>query len=473
MSLLQGPSGPLLFRAPSSDGAFLLTGRRAGVDGHARMGVARVAGPSGEMIRALKVEAADCRRFSYSPGSLLRELEVAGTPVREVVLVPRSLPGAAFQWTRDDERGDASTELVVRWQPGEGVEVVLDEDGGMSGDGARVLARLVDSAGGVRALVLASEEHDWRLAAEGGGNGIRAAATLVPGAPALLAVVEAHASGAPPHPELFDRLAGWERLRTSDEARAEEDLLGAHVPGTELHRGLAWARARLECPALDRPSSDAAWLGLGALCSGHGEVARDALKTLTEAVDGSDDGQAQAHRLLSQQAALWAGEPNRATPEDPMEIPVPGGGPPAVLTRGSLAARADPVQLARALCTFVAGTLGARPDAGFGRLRLAPELPSHWAALHLRNLPMGDVRVDLRYQREDRVHTFTLRQTAGAVPANLVFEPMVAVDELVSVEVDGEPAELDLVRRRGRAGTRVQLPLDAERRIALEGRGNG
>lgn len=470
MTLLRGPAGPLLFRGSSSDGAFLLTGRRAFLDGHARMGVARVTGLRGEMIRALKARSAGCRRFRYSPGSLLRELEWAETLIREVVLVPRDLPGAAFQWSREGGEGGPPVDLAMGWRPGEGLQV---SDGagtrGASGsEGGHVLASLVDDAGRVRAFVLASEERRWRIAAD--GEEVIHTTALGPGESAQFAVVEADESGAPPGADLFGRVSGWERARAGDEAEAEETLFGAHAAGTDLRLGVAWARARLECPTLDRPSSEAAWLGLGGLCCGRFDVAREALATLARALDPAEGGAAEAHRLLARQAELWAGGASRDTSESPVQMPVPVGAPPAVLLRASLAARADPVRLARALCTLVAGTLGAQPDAPFGRLRLAPYLPSSWSALEVRNLRMGDVRVTLAYQREGHLHTFTLRQTAGAVPANLVFEPLVAEGDLISSAVDGEPADLEVVRTRGRVGVRLQLPLDAERKVALEGR---
>lgn len=457
MSALEGPSGPLVFESPSSDGAFLLTGRRAALDGHARMGVACLKGARGEMIRALKAEQGDCRRFRYSPGSLLREIEAPGGTLREVILVPRDLPGAVFQWSLDE--GAEEHSLRVSFRPGE--KLSLSENGG---EPEGLVATLTDRRGSRTVFMVSPADAGWRL---GDGDGSpRLVADLSPGTSALLAVVEADS---PPGPALFDRIRGWERARAGEETQAEEELLGAHAPGTELREGISWARARLECPVLDRPSSDATWIGLASLCSGRFDLARQALAILARDLD-EKEALADAHRLLDEQTALWAGGWGRNTPEDPIGIPVPVGAPPGVLTRASLAARADPVQLARALCTFVVGTLGARPDAGFGRLRLAPGVPSHWSRLDVRNLPMADTRVALGYRREGQLHTFTLRQTGGAVPANLVFEPRVPGAELVSARVDGEPAELDVFRRRGWVGTRLQFPLDPERRVTLEGR---
>lgn len=460
MSPLEGPSGPLVLEGSPADGAFRLTGRRAFLDGHARTGVARLVSARGEMIRALKAGVGGCRRFRFSPGSLLRELEAPGGPVREVAFVPRDLPGAVFQWSL--EGGAGEHRLAPGWLPGEGLESVDPGEGA-----GHVLAALRDPSQGRRVFLTAPEDSAWSL--EAGGDRSKLATDLVVGRPAFLAVVERDEGDPPPGPDLFRRLPGWEKARAGAEAQAEEELLGAHAAGTGLHQGVAWARARLESPVLDRPSSDAAWIGLGALCAGRFDLAREALATLT----GAGEALADAHRLLDEQVALWAGGRGRNTPEDPRGIPVPVGATPPVLERGALAARADPVQMARALCTFVVGTLGARPDAGFGRLRLAPTVPSRWLELRVRNLPMGDVRVTLGYRRDGRAHTFTLRQTRGSVPANLVFEPLVPEADLGSVRVDGQPAELEVIRRRGWVGTRLQLPLDPERRVVLEGRGNG
>jgi hypothetical protein len=118
------------------------------------------------------------------------------------------------------------------------------------------------------------------------------------------------------------------------------------------------------------------------------------------------------------------------------------------------------------------GLLGAHGEAPWGRLRLAPDLPSHWSAFRVRGVALADARVELDYRRdyagEEARDTFILRQTAGRVPVNLVFEPAIP-GRVEGVWVDDEPAEVDLAPDPGRDRTRLrlQLPLDDVRRIRI------
>ncbi|MFP3947719.1 MAG: hypothetical protein ACLFWG_03240 [Longimicrobiales bacterium] len=118
--------------------------------------------------------------------------------------------------------------------------------------------------------------------------------------------------------------------------------------------------------------------------------------------------------------------------------------------------------------TLLFGLLGARADAFFGRLRLAPRLPGRWRRMSVGGIRMGDARVHLSYHADGGRHTFRLEPTGGRVPVNLVFEPQLPVARLEGAWVDGSPAELELFRGEGRAGTRLQLPLDAPRAVVLQ-----
>lgn len=121
------------------------------------------------------------------------------------------------------------------------------------------------------------------------------------------------------------------------------------------------------------------------------------------------------------------------------------------------------------LASLVFGMLGARADAAYGRLRLAPRVPESWDRFRITGLRVGDATVGLSYRRAGGRHTFVLAPTAGRVPLNVVFEPLLPVAEVGAVRVEGEPAEVDVRRSRGRSGVRLQLPLDSRREVTVEG----
>jgi hypothetical protein len=129
----------------------------------------------------------------------------------------------------------------------------------------------------------------------------------------------------------------------------------------------------------------------------------------------------------------------------------------------------SPLLPALALHALVSGLLGARPDAAFGRLRLAPALPSGWTRCSFRGLALGDATLDLDYERRGTRHHWRFTPTRGSVPPTLVLEPALAVAHIDSVEVDGRPAEVETFHRGSRVGVRLQLPLDAERSLTVDG----
>jgi len=113
------------------------------------------------------------------------------------------------------------------------------------------------------------------------------------------------------------------------------------------------------------------------------------------------------------------------------------------------------------------GLLGAEADAAVGRIRLAPRLPTAWGAFRVGGIRAGDARIALDYARVDGAHSYRLRQESGRIPFMLIFEPELPVQAIAEVQVDGQPAELDQFRREGRAGTRIQLPIDRERTVVI------
>lgn len=144
----------------------------------------------------------------------------------------------------------------------------------------------------------------------------------------------------------------------------------------------------------------------------------------------------------------------------PPQTSGPGGGAPCLLDAGAVGAAVAPLLF---------GFLGAEADAAFGRLRLAPRLPGAWEAFEIRGVRMGDVRVGLRYRRDGPRHTFVLTPTAGRVPPNLVFEPLLPLEGIGGVRVDGEAADLDRHRTGRWTGVRLQLPLDSVREVTVDG----
>jgi hypothetical protein len=127
----------------------------------------------------------------------------------------------------------------------------------------------------------------------------------------------------------------------------------------------------------------------------------------------------------------------------------------------------DPAAAALVPLAFLEGLLGARADAHYGRLRLAPRLPPHWTRLTVGGIALRDAEVRLEYEAAGGSHRFRVVQESGAVPVMLVFEPILAVAADALVRIDGATAEVDVTPVAGRAQIRVQLPLDREREISI------
>ena len=123
---------------------------------------------------------------------------------------------------------------------------------------------------------------------------------------------------------------------------------------------------------------------------------------------------------------------------------------------------------ATAITPLILGMLGVEPDAGYGRIRLAPQLPPEWEWMHLRNLKVGDALIDMEFRREGSTHEFAIEQTAGKFPLTVVFEPMILAREIATARVGDVPAGLDMFQRGDRVGVRLQFPLDHAHTIALE-----
>ncbi len=118
------------------------------------------------------------------------------------------------------------------------------------------------------------------------------------------------------------------------------------------------------------------------------------------------------------------------------------------------------------------GLLGMSPDAGVGRIRLAPRFPSHLLRFAVSGVPLGAAKLEMLYERDGGGHRFTLTPTRAAVPPTVVFEPGVP-GGVRAVRIDGEAAELECREERGRTVVPAQLSLDGARSVeVLSGEGS-
>jgi hypothetical protein len=116
------------------------------------------------------------------------------------------------------------------------------------------------------------------------------------------------------------------------------------------------------------------------------------------------------------------------------------------------------------LAGMVHGWLGAFPDAPVGRLALAPAVPAHVTRFRVTRIPVGDVRVALRFERNGELLRFDLEAERGRVP------PFVALSlrlpgRVGEVRVDGAPAEPEILPGAHGDEVRLQTPVDGRRSI--------
>lgn len=125
---------------------------------------------------------------------------------------------------------------------------------------------------------------------------------------------------------------------------------------------------------------------------------------------------------------------------------------------------------ALALLGVVHGILGVDPDAPFGRVGLSPLLPPHWTRFRAEGLRVGDASLGLDYLREGTRVRWTLTPREGSVPVMAVFQPWLPLQGIGAVQVDGEPAQVE-VQEAGPAWARIslQLPVDRVRTVEVEG----
>ncbi|HSH44378.1 MAG TPA: hypothetical protein VK966_00845 [Longimicrobiales bacterium] len=144
----------------------------------------------------------------------------------------------------------------------------------------------------------------------------------------------------------------------------------------------------------------------------------------------------------------------------------PGGSGPAPLRLGPGGQVMDATTASAVVGRVVRGLLGAEPDATRGRLVLRPRPEEH--GFSAGGIMVGKAVVTLHYSRAGSRHTFRLTQERGGAPVNVVLEPALPGERLVSAMVDGQPAELDPRREGDRVVVPVQLVVDHPREVALE-----
>ena len=124
-------------------------------------------------------------------------------------------------------------------------------------------------------------------------------------------------------------------------------------------------------------------------------------------------------------------------------------------------------EAAATVASFIYDFLGARPDAGLGRLRLAPTFPAGVDHLIVDGLKVGRAALRFDYRHTSGRTTFVLQPLAGSFPLNVVLEPLVPTGLVSRVEVDGELAEVGLESEGDRTRVRLQLPLETSREVVV------
>lgn len=137
------------------------------------------------------------------------------------------------------------------------------------------------------------------------------------------------------------------------------------------------------------------------------------------------------------------------------------------------AAAADPAVLpspALQVLHAVHVLVGAAPDAPRHRLWLRPRLPAGAQRLAMRGLALGEDGVAFEVRREGSGLVATVAQEVGPIPLTLLLELRVP-EEPTGTTVDGQPAALTVSAGDGAWTVAVQLVLDHERTVGVDGAG--
>lgn len=246
-------------------------------------------------------------------------------------------------------------------------------------------------------------------------------------------------------------------------------LPGAWLPGSRPAPGTPEATAAV----LRLVARHVLWSGDLSLVTRHREALDAAVRAL--AADGSSGDHPAVRGALADAVEPvgdeeWTARIRNGIDPGPhpafsgIETPPPGSLPPP------LSGAASPGEAGAFLAAIAYGLLGLRPDAAYGRLRLAPALPTGWTRARAAGIRCGDATIAVGYRREGSRHTFSLEPTGGSLPVTLAFEPSVPATGVAAAAVDGDPADLEAATREGRTRVQVQLALDHERTVTVDGR---
>lgn len=512
----------------AADEPFAVTGRRSCVTGGAARGVDQVRVHPLRLAAGPRVTGAVCEAATITPLGGERRLRVGDVVVVERVVVPRDAPFALLEWHAGERAVGLEIEWTMDlagWQRGPRSLVGVGPV-----DGARAACVLsaepdsltVERVAGkaarlrVRASATIRQGVGLRLAMAGAGDDgalertLRAAnrtRAVVQGRRGLVErILEDRLAITSAHPALDRAVA---------EAKVRLDARLVESPGVGRSLVAAYGPA---APSYETAGSVRG--ALDALLIGDFEAARDVLvflgrhqdatglvparvATSGEAGPGDPDATVQYLRLAGRYHA-WSGDSGVVREEWPRILVAwaqVGGAIDWEVVRGlvhlaealgdeaaaaSLRGARDAgtghaagLEAEAAEAVVAPGTndgalrtlravLGAEPDAARGRLTLRPRPPMEWDQFEVRGLRMGDAAFTLAWRRDAGSNRFTIRQDRGRAPATLVLEATVP-GPLRAARVDGVPADLAPVDGVGGVRVPVQLALDHERVVELEG----
>ena len=505
------PSAGLSAARPAESAATLCQGDRIWLRVHDRSGIVTAATDAGPLLEALETDAGPCGNVLVEPGHLRRELlSPRGTVLEDCFALPR-LPGARLQWSTPDNR---AFELRISLRlPGDGEAAV---------EGSRLTLTPDGRDGPTTVLRMHPEPRSLDWGDQDGMRRLTLVLAIPAGGRAHLAVGSAERPAvAAAAVDSLDRFGPQTALRDGWVSELAENHLRTRTGLTELDDGLEWAKVRAS--GLDRPSLGRLQAQLGAALFREAERTLDALASpLADEFGtalgrlllwtGDHDAPARRRRTLERwieerrehgagsaarhtalvEALEGLGYPDEAEAVRRLPTRVEGGTMSLPMAGGTAVTRPaapDPESVWLELretaerCSggFAGGDdddpgyalirilleklLGARPEAGLGRLELSPAFPEHLTSFQVEGIRAGRGGLDFRMDRDGGRHRFLFSPTRGAMPVNVIFQPSVVGRTIRESRVDGEPAELDWTTEAQRTTPRLQLPIDGERTV--------
>lgn len=361
-------------------------------------------------------------------------------------------------------------------------------------------ALLVERAG-ERLLFVLSEPAAFEVREGADGLGVRAASSAA--RRRMVAIGTTAGSEARRVTRIMGRAAIVVRGRESRIRRLLEDRLTVEAPDDRPGRELAWSKISLAAweagPHAGVIGPVDAAVAEASLTTGGGEAVRRGMmdgwaagasgpavlqiatrylawtgdrptvaglwdRIVASSERAVEEGTGGAMRAGIARLAKEVGAPVPAWRDAPVATASPRTGDPgtAVGPAAPLPVRSAAVRVLR-----LASTLGVVPDAPRGRLELRPRL-DRWTRFRLEGLRVGDAVVALSYVREATVARFTVTQTRGAPPLQLVLAPLVAATSVAEARVDGAPARLAPQPVGSLWKVPVQLVLDRDRTVEVE-----